>query len=1035
MSTTRSFGLRCGSRLVGSRCASGLVLLTLLASTPGAMAQTFWNTGQDGDWFDGGNWTLGVPVIGTDAFINSPPDSDAYTVAIDGNVNCCALARRLGMAPAFPGAVLFITNNAVLDVEQEITIGPSAVISLDRFTSLSAGTNTWDADPDIIIEGVLELLRDAHISDGSIENRDGGEIRVNVTGGCCNPTGIRLHDGINDGLIAVTSGGPGSGTMLERGGTACCDITNSLTGVIDLRAAELGFIDPLVNNGVLRGYGVVANSSGFTNFSTVLVEEGGPAPAWESLWFDGGWTNEMGGNVTLADGILNGSMLTNLGTLQGNGTVQIFVENHGLVTVDTRDNLVFDSGGLLDNQEDGTVLMNGGILSGWFSNNGTITGSGSILGNFGNSGTIWLPDGETLAITAATGGGGGGEPGGRDSSNGQADLVGGGLWVNSSDGQIDLAGGTLTGGQFWNSGLIDARAGTSSIMSDVFLTSGSTVNVAATLVSGGTMNLGGQSVSSNGDGGGLWINDGTVMGPGTIGVDFENRGSVFANGQLRLTAASNNLGSIALGWFVSGTLLVDGTLTNGGFLTLFAGQVAGGGTVENGPSGTIMGFGLITAALDNAGGQVVADGGQLTITNLAGPQNGRLTVLDGAGMTAVGGFSNNGQIILSGATAQFGGGEIENWGRIAGRGTVTNDITNVGVIEPEAGRTLTLSGQVTNLGMLAARDGATLYIGPVPIFPVTSSGLILIEDGIIEFHLADVTNTGIIAGFGDLRAATLNNDGVMELLTGVSFVDAAVNNNATLNMTTTTVIFTGPVVNSGSIKTTDAVVIFADEFTNNGAYISDPSTQSFGRLTNGPTGTLIGGVGDVFVVSRSFDNQSTNVDAWDTAAAELQFISGGPAIAVEAAGEDLGPVPAGLVGNFSIGILRVSGVGTEVQVVDLHDNTAGPGSEAVYADTIILESGTTFTLGEGNVYYRTLDMGGGVTINEDGAGRLLRIVRPGDFNNDGVVDLFDYAAFVGCVTGPDAGPPAPGCEVFDFDTDDDVDLIDWSGFQSVFGTP
>lgn len=60
------------------------------------------------------------------------------------------------------------------------------------------------------------------------------------------------------------------------------------------------------------------------------------------------------------------------------------------------------------------------------------------------------------------------------------------------------------------------------------------------------------------------------------------------------------------------------------------------------------------------------------------------------------------------------------------------------------------------------------------------------------------------------------------------------------------------------------------------------------------------------------------------------------------------------------------------------------------------------------------------------------VLGDGDFDGDGDVDLTDYAAFPGCMGGPNVGL-GPGCEVFDFDGDLDVDTLDFAGFQLVFG--
>jgi len=55
----------------------------------------------------------------------------------------------------------------------------------------------------------------------------------------------------------------------------------------------------------------------------------------------------------------------------------------------------------------------------------------------------------------------------------------------------------------------------------------------------------------------------------------------------------------------------------------------------------------------------------------------------------------------------------------------------------------------------------------------------------------------------------------------------------------------------------------------------------------------------------------------------------------------------------------------------------------------------------------------------------------GDLNGDCNVDLYDFLAFHGCLTGPDGGVD-PGCQQMDLDGDDDVDLYDAAAFLAVF---
>ncbi len=58
----------------------------------------------------------------------------------------------------------------------------------------------------------------------------------------------------------------------------------------------------------------------------------------------------------------------------------------------------------------------------------------------------------------------------------------------------------------------------------------------------------------------------------------------------------------------------------------------------------------------------------------------------------------------------------------------------------------------------------------------------------------------------------------------------------------------------------------------------------------------------------------------------------------------------------------------------------------------------------------------------------------GDIDADGIVDLGDVAAFEACAGGPGV-LPEPGCWVFDFDRDVDVDFADYAAMQRAFAVP
>ncbi len=61
----------------------------------------------------------------------------------------------------------------------------------------------------------------------------------------------------------------------------------------------------------------------------------------------------------------------------------------------------------------------------------------------------------------------------------------------------------------------------------------------------------------------------------------------------------------------------------------------------------------------------------------------------------------------------------------------------------------------------------------------------------------------------------------------------------------------------------------------------------------------------------------------------------------------------------------------------------------------------------------------------------LGVSVPGDFDDDGDVDLFDFEQLSQCATGP-LGNAEPPCDIFDFDVDDDVDFADFAGLQRAF---
>ena len=59
----------------------------------------------------------------------------------------------------------------------------------------------------------------------------------------------------------------------------------------------------------------------------------------------------------------------------------------------------------------------------------------------------------------------------------------------------------------------------------------------------------------------------------------------------------------------------------------------------------------------------------------------------------------------------------------------------------------------------------------------------------------------------------------------------------------------------------------------------------------------------------------------------------------------------------------------------------------------------------------------------------------GDFDEDGDLDMIDFAVFQACFTGTDVGPRPARCRCADFDGDRDVDAEDYAAFELFLAGP
>ena len=150
-----------------------------------------------------------------------------------------------------------------------------------------------------------------------------------------------------------------------------------------------------------------------------------------------------------------------------------------------------------------------------------------------------------------------------------------------------------------------------------------------------------------------------------------------------------------------------------------------------------------------------------------------------------------------------------------------------------------------------------------------------------------------------------------------------------------------------------------------------------------------------------FDNQSTDGENfnWDGGVR-----MNGSLHKFEAAGEDVGPWPAGLVTNFAVGTLTLA-ADTTVRIVDTFDNQQDGEAncdEALYVHLLVVGPGSVLLTEGCRVYYVALLNEGSIPdLGKD----VLQILDPclADFNGDGMVNAADLAALLG------SWGPCPGC--------------------------
>jgi hypothetical protein len=517
-----------------------------------------------------------------------------------------------------------------------------------------------------------------------------------------------------------------------------------------------------------------------------------------------------------------------------------------------------------------------------------------------------------------------------------------------------------------------------------------------------------------------------LYGRGTIDADFENNGTLEPEATLTITGNTTNRGAIYIDNLER--VEVKQPMSNSGYIEFrrgwgefpqTGGVLAGPGLVTNEYGGYILmdGGGSITAPIVNNGEIEARNSMNLVITSLT-DNAGMISVGDDTRLSLLTSFTNSGLIVLE-EDANLSGGAITNSGSLGGNGTVANTIINEGVIavaplaqEHGAPYGLMLSGTgCTNAA------GGRIEVPQDCILSFTrglaaNAGTIALDGGTFDNNARPMTNTGILSGHGTFRMGTLTNaaTGAIRVADHPTLFYGPLVNAGQVQVFSCTTSFFDHVTNNstGAIKNTAGIIRFLGGFTNSGSYTSDPADNYFTDLTNTATGYLAGGLGDRFIVTGNFVNDSARTDAWDTSAAQLRFTG--------AASHTM--AVSGPSGTFGWGILTVD-AGNALTVA----GASATAANTVIGGTLNQVSGVTALgrmTGPGNfsvaggatlgaTYFQGVsiaDIQGLATVGADGSTSTTRHLNV-NYGGGGTLDL----ALGSLVVDYEAGPSSPLAEI------------------------
>jgi hypothetical protein len=703
---------------------------------------------------------------------------------------------------------------------------------------------------------------------------------------------------------------------------------------------------------------------------------------------------------------------------------------------------------------DGAILVNlpdgGGRCHLFVQHDAAIDGSGQIvLGKYHSFELAILDTGDGATLT-----------------NGPQHTISGrghvhGAIANQGFISADVAGSVLhlLGKDKSNAGTMEARNGGLLYLDGIAIVQSETGVIAAddgTVVLQGDVAVSGGHMATAGEGevqirfagntiGDVSVDADAVVAVRSIGADsvLQLAGGTIVNDGLLRISSDNETGRCTMRAIEdvavegSGTILLD-KLHQFELANL---DTAEGVTLTNGSDHTIKGRGHIHAAIHNQG-LIAADVAGSTLylldedcTNAGSieARSGSHLIVEGISITQ----SESGHIVAEGGTvtlqgnAAVAGGHVDTegesevqvrYGNNTFDGVTVDAGATVAVRSIGADSVLQLAGgTIVNDGLLRVSSGSETgrcTMRAVEDVTVTGSGTILLD----KYHQYELANLDTAEG------VTLTN-GAGQTIKGRGHVHAALINEGVFAVEqagyTITVVPQAPgMINEGILRVVADGWMYiqsAGLFTQSGgsgeidgtlAMSGGPFLLDGGVLTG--SGTVSGGVDNLGGVIEP----GSPVGRLHVTGAYVQGEAGRLTI-------EVGDADAGECDRLAItGSADLDG---ELFVLPVGGSIPAPGTQF----TILTAGSVTGT-------FASISGPGAYALTYNPQSVVMTVQSmPGDYDDDGDIDLHDYSSFPDCMSGPKGAagfvPPSVTCrEVFDMDWEGDVDVVDFAVLQRGF---